>query len=63
MPSNQPKGQSREELTMDDVYYKKKSSKGMVLLGIFAAIMTIATIVLGVLYGLNLSETSASRGL
>ena len=56
MPSET--GQSKEALTMTDVTYKKKRSKGLICVGIFAALMTIATIVLGVLYGIEVSKVS-----
>ena len=56
-------GQSREALTMEEVYHKKKTcSCGLIVLGLFAVLMTIAAIVLGVLYGLEISSTSSGAG-
>ena len=53
-------GQSREALAMDDVYYKKKSSTAVKIFGILFVLAAIAAIVLGVLYGLEVSKSPKS---
>ena len=57
MPTKDLQGQSREALAMDDVHYKnKKTSTTTKLLAVVAVLMTIAVIVLAVLYGLSVNN-------
>lgn len=54
------KGQSSQALTMEGDYeVKQKTSLGVIVLGIFAALLTVSTVVLGVLYGLEASKNES----